>query len=67
MDNFEWLEGYEPHFGLYKVDLETYARTPTTGATVFGEIAKERAVTADHRTSYGGDGPLHPELEEETP
>jgi beta-glucosidase len=64
MDNFEWLEGYEPHFGLYKVDLETYARTPTTGATVFGEIAKERAVTADHRASYGGDGPLHPELEE---
>ena len=63
MDNFEWLEGYEPQFGLYAVDLETYERTPTTGATVLGEIAAARAVSEALRETYGGMGPMHPEVE----
>ena len=63
MDNFEWLEGYEPKFGLYSVDLETYTRTPTTGATVLGEIARDREVSASLREEYGGSGPLHAETE----
>ena len=61
MDNFEWAEGYVPKFGLYSVDLTTYARTPTLGATVFGDIAGGRALTSDQRKTYGGLGPMTPE------
>jgi len=63
-DNFEWHLGYGPHFGLYRVDRDTptYARTPTLGATVYGEIAAGRELTEAHRTTYGGLGPMTPEL-----
>ena len=58
MDNFEWLEGFRPHFGLYSVDYTSYARTPTLGATVFGDIAGSRKVTIAQRKQYGGTGPM---------
>jgi beta-glucosidase len=61
LDNFEWAQGYVPRFGLYAVDYATFARTPTLGATVLGEIAAARAVTSDQRKQYGGDGPMTPE------
>jgi beta-glucosidase len=57
-DNFEWALGFTPRFGLYAVDRTTYARTPTEGATVFGEIAQGRTLTAAQRAKYGGTGPL---------
>jgi beta-glucosidase len=60
-DNFEWAEGFAPHFGLYRVDYNTYERTPTEGATVFGEIAHSRSVTSEQRAKYGGLGPMTPE------
>lgn len=60
-DNFEWAYGFKPHFGLYSVDYTTYARTPTEGATVLGEIAKARVVTDAQRKKYGGTGPMTPE------
>ena len=60
-DNFEWALGYEPHFGLYAVDYTTYERTATLGATVLGDIAKARKLTAQMRTEYGGEGPMTPE------
>jgi len=60
-DNFEWAEGFGPHFGLYSVDDSTYARTPTEGATVLGAIAKARELTTDQRATYGGMGPMSPE------
>ena len=63
MDNFEWAEGYEPRFGLYRVDLDTYERTPTLGAELLGEIAEQRGVTQEQLDTYGGNGPMHPESE----
>jgi beta-glucosidase len=60
-DNFEWALGFVPKFGLYQVDLGTYARTPTEGATVLGQIAAGRALPSALRQKYGGDGPLTPE------
>ena len=66
-DNFEWAEGFGPRFGLYRVDYDTYARTPTEGATVLGEIASGRTVTAEHRAKYGGLGPMTPEEVETDP
>lgn len=61
MDNFEWHLGYGPRFGLYTVDLGTYARTPTEGATLLGEIVASRRITAAQRRELGGLGPLTPE------
>jgi beta-glucosidase/6-phospho-beta-glucosidase/beta-galactosidase len=63
-DNFEWAEGFAPHFGLYRVDYTTYERTATEGATVLGDIAKARSLTTDQRKKYGGLGRMTPELVE---
>ena len=57
-DNFEWAQGFAPHFGLYSVDDATYARTATEGATVLGAISSSRIVTKAQRSQYGGTGPL---------
>ena len=61
-DNFEWAEGFGPHFGLYTIDYATYARTATAGADVLGAIARTRTVTAAQRATYGGTGPMTAEL-----
>ena len=61
-DNFEWAEGFVPRFGLFHVDYAgSYARTPTEGADVLGEIAHTRTVTSDQGVHYGGLGPMTPE------
>ena len=60
-DNFEWAEGYEPRFGLYSVDLDTYERTPTAGAVTLGEIAGSRELSSDKRVEFGGLGSMTPE------
>ena len=61
-DNFEWALGFVPRFGLYSVDRANgYTRTPTEGATVFGEIAQGRNLTSALRQKYGGSGPFTPE------
>ena len=40
LDNFEWLDGYGPKFGLFAVDPETFERRPRPSAAVFREIGK---------------------------
>lgn len=32
LDNFEWVKGFGPRFGLYQVDYENFKRTPTQSA-----------------------------------
>lgn len=60
-DNFEWAEGFGPHFGLYAVDYASYARTLTEGGDVLRAIAGARQITAAQRASHGGTGPMTPE------
>ncbi|MBK6518906.1 MAG: glycoside hydrolase family 1 protein [Polyangiaceae bacterium] len=60
-DNFEWVEGFEPRFGLYTVDFSSYDRAPTEGADVLGALSKAREISSEQRTEYGGVGPMTPE------
>jgi beta-glucosidase len=45
LDNYEWLEGYRPKFGLVDVDRTTQKRTPKPSAAWLGEIAKRNALS----------------------
>jgi beta-glucosidase len=40
MDNFEWMFGFHPKFGLVAVNRETQERTPKPSASFLGEIAR---------------------------
>jgi len=40
LDNFEWADGYEPKFGLYAVDQETFVRTPRVSAKIYADICQ---------------------------
>jgi beta-glucosidase len=41
IDNYEWLDGFEPKFGLYAVDRNTMTRTPRGSVAVFRELGRE--------------------------
>jgi beta-glucosidase len=40
MDNFEWVSGYGPKFGIIAVDRETQQRTPKPSAYWMGNVAR---------------------------
>ncbi len=44
LDNFEWIFGYIPKFGLVAVDRETQKRTVKPSATMLGKIAKSNSL-----------------------
>lgn len=44
MDNFEWSDGSEVRFGLYRVDFKTQRRTPKLSASFYREIIARNAV-----------------------
>jgi beta-glucosidase len=45
LDNFEWVFGYDYHYGLHAVDRETFERTAKPSAAVYSEIVKANAVS----------------------
>ncbi len=40
LDNFEWMSGYGPKYGLVAVDRSTFERIPKPSARLFGSIAR---------------------------
>lgn len=44
LDNFEWMLGYRPTFGLISVDRQTQARTVKDSAIWLGNIARANAL-----------------------
>jgi beta-glucosidase len=44
MDNFEWVFGYGPKFGLVAVDRATQVRTPKPSAVMLGAIARANRI-----------------------
>ncbi len=40
IDNFEWLEGFRPRFGLFEVDYATFARRRRPSADLFAELGR---------------------------
>jgi len=40
LDNFEWIFGYEPKFGLVAVDRSTFRRSPKASASILAKIAR---------------------------
>src|SRR5882762_8276768 len=44
LDNFEWSDGLEKRFGLYRVDFKTQRRTPRLSASFYREIIERSAV-----------------------
>ena len=44
LDNFEWLYGYRPKFGLVSVNRQTQERTIKPSALYLGEIARRNSI-----------------------
>ena len=44
LDNFEWIMGYRPKFGLVAVDRATQQRTIKLSARYLGEIARRNSI-----------------------
>ena len=44
IDNFEWMSGFEPKFGIVAVDRSTQRRTIKPSATYLGNIARNNSL-----------------------
>ena len=43
IDNYEWLQGLDARFGLYRVDFSTLKRIPTPAATYYAYLISSRS------------------------
>lgn len=59
-DNFEWAHGFRPRFGLWTVDLDSYERTETEGATVLRTIIADGGIRQGVWEQYGTGAHLSP-------
>jgi len=55
-DNFEWMLGYEPTFGLVAVDRETQKRKPKPSAWWLGDVARANGLSVYENVVMGGKG-----------
>jgi beta-glucosidase len=46
MDNFEWMSGFTPKFGMVAVDLKTQKRTIKPSAAILGNIARKNSLAS---------------------
>ena len=46
LDNFEWIFGYDKHFGLHEVDRQTFVRTPKPSAAVYASFVRSASAPA---------------------
>jgi beta-glucosidase len=44
LDNFEWLEGFGPRFGLFETDYQTFERKERASARIYSRIAKDNGL-----------------------
>jgi beta-glucosidase len=44
LDNFEWIHGFQPRFGLFAVDYRTFERSARPSVRVFADFAQKNAV-----------------------
>jgi beta-glucosidase len=45
IDNYEWLQGFEARFGLYRVDFDTLERKPTQTAHDYACLVKKNSIS----------------------
>lgn len=55
LDNFEWVKGFTPRFGLFSVDYETFARSARPSAKLFADLIRNEGLwhTARHASNPG--------------
>ena len=54
LDNFEWAQGYGPHFGVVHVDYRTQERRVRDSARFLGSVARSGQLPLDDEAPTGG-------------
>lgn len=58
LDNYEWLDGFEPRFGLYEVNRVTMERRPRPSAAIFRELGRSFLDPSIARSLHSAHAPL---------
>jgi beta-glucosidase len=52
MDNFEWVEGLSPRFGLIEIDYNTLERKVRRSGKFYSDICKQKEISEDMIRKY---------------